>query len=136
MPASDSGNFCELIVRPSEGHRYPAYCAKPMQPEAIDSGALNVSCQTNRNDSNRPARGPYISRRYRTGPPASGNVAPSSAHTRPSHATSAAPSTQPSMACGPCMAAMMRGMVMNGPTPIMSIMFRAVACHNPMPRIR
>ncbi len=28
------------------------------------------------------------------------------------------------------------GMVMNGPTPIMSIMFSAVALHSPIPRMR
>ena len=39
------------------------------------------------------------------------------------------------MACGPPMALMMRGMVMNGPTPIMSIMFSAVAVPRPTPRI-
>src|SRR3979490_1812403 len=48
----------------------------PMQPDAIESGALKVSCQTNRNDSQRPTRGPYIARRYRTGPPACGIAAP------------------------------------------------------------
>jgi hypothetical protein len=31
---------------------------------------------------------------------------------------------------------MTRGMVMNGPTPIMSIIFIAVALHRPMPRMR
>ena len=34
------------------------------------------------------------------------------------------------------MALTINGMVMNGPTPIMSIMFRAVALETPMPRIR
>ena len=33
------------------------------------------------------------------------------------------------------MALTIRGMVMNGPTPIMSIMFRAVALPTPIPRI-
>ena len=41
---------------------------------------------------------------------------------------------QPSMACGPPAAAMTSGRVMNGPTPIMSIMFSVVASARPMPR--
>src|SRR4051812_16049523 len=40
------------------------------------------------------------------------------------------------MACGPCIVATISGMVTNGPTPIMSIMFSAVACHSPIPRTR
>ena len=47
-----------------------------------------------------------------------------------------APRIQPSMACGPPIALTIRGMVMNGPTPIMSIMFSAVALPTPIPRIR
>ena len=69
-------------------------------------------------------------------PPDPGMAAPSSAHTRPSHMAKTAPRTQPSMACGPPMALTISGMVMNGPTPIMSIMFSAVALQTPMPRIR
>src|SRR5277367_4146358 len=61
--------------------------------------------------------------------------APSSAHTRPSQTASAAPRTQPRSACGPCMATTTSGRVMNGPTPIMSSMFRATALPRPMPRI-
>src|SRR5437588_10587257 len=52
----------------------------------------------------------------------------------PSHSAKSAPSTQPSMACGPPMAPMMSGMVMKGPTPIMSIMFSAVALVSESPR--
>src|SRR5208282_897400 len=63
-------------------------------------------------------------------------AAPSSAHTMPSHSARAAPRIHPNMACGPPAALMMRGMVMNGPTPIMSIMFSAVAEPRPMPRTR
>ncbi len=48
---------------------------------------------------------------------------------------SSAPTIQPSSACGPPMAATTSGMVMKGPTPIMSIMFSAVAPPRPMPRI-
>src|SRR5438874_1999140 len=107
-----------------------------MHPDAIDSGALKVSCQTKRNESQRPARPGYMARRYRTGPPACGIAAPNSAHTMPSQTTSAAPSTHPSIACGPCIVATISGMVMNGPTPIMSIMFSAVASARPMPRTR
>ena len=40
------------------------------------------------------------------------------------------------MACGPPIALNTSGMVMNGPTPIMSIMLSAVALPRPMPRIR
>ena len=69
-------------------------------------------------------------------PPACGSAAPSSAQTRPSHTTSSAPRIQPTIACGPCIVATISGMVTNGPTPIMSIMFSAVACHSPMPRTR
>ena len=47
-----------------------------------------------------------------------------------------APRIHPSMACGPPIALTISGMVMNGPTPIMSIMFRAVAPPNPTPRIK
>ena len=47
-----------------------------------------------------------------------------------------APRIQPSMACGPPMAPTISGMVMNGPTPIMSIMFSAVALLTPIPRMR
>src|SRR5437588_5998128 len=52
----------------------------------------------------------------------------------PSHSAKSAPSTQPSMACGPPMAPMMSGMVIKGPTPIMSIMFSAVALVSESPR--
>src|SRR5271165_1375655 len=62
-------------------------------------------------------------------------AAPNSAHTRPSQSANSAPQIQPSMACGPPAALMMSGMVMNGPTPIMSIMFSVVACNRPTPRI-
>src|SRR5271167_1210983 len=63
-------------------------------------------------------------------------AAPSSAHTMPSHNARAAPRIHPSMACGPPAALMIKGMVMNGPTPIMSIMFSAVAEPSPTPRTR
>src|SRR5437879_2964144 len=61
-------------------------------------------------------------------------AAPSSAHTSPSQIASSAPKIQPSIACGPPIALMISGMVMNGPTPIMSIMFSAVALRSESPR--
>src|SRR5438132_13390725 len=54
-------------------------------------------------------------------------AAPNSAHTSPSQTANSAPTTHPNIACGPPIAPTIRGMVMNGPTPIMSIMLRAVA---------
>ena len=62
-------------------------------------------------------------------------AAPNSAQTSPSHMANSAPRIQPSMACGPPIALTMSGMVMNGPTPIISIMFNAVAPLNPTPRM-
>src|SRR5260370_16744169 len=62
--------------------------------------------------------------------------APNSAQPSPSHTANKAPAIQPSMACGPPIAPKMRGIVMNGPTPIMSIMLSAVALPRPMPRMR
>src|SRR5580658_7603524 len=59
----------------------------------------------------------------------------SSAHTRPSQVASSAPAIHPRIACGPPIALTIRGRVMNGPTPIMSIMFSAVALPSPIPRI-
>src|SRR5579862_2645655 len=63
-------------------------------------------------------------------------AAPSSAHTIPSHIAKIAPSTHPIIAWGPPIALTINGIVMNGPTPIMSIMFSAVALLSPTPRIR
>src|ERR1017187_8622710 len=62
-------------------------------------------------------------------------AAPNSAHTNPSQRAKTAPKIQPSMACGPPAALTISGMVMNGPTPIMSIMFSVVAPASPTPRI-
>src|SRR5450759_1174198 len=62
-------------------------------------------------------------------------AAPNSAHTSPSHKANTAPKIQPSMACGPPAALTISGMVMNGPTPILSIMFSVVAPASPTPRI-
>ena len=44
--------------------------------------------------------------------------------------------SQPSIACGPFIADISAGMVMNGPTPIMFVMFSAVACNRPKRRSR
>src|SRR5271167_359885 len=62
-------------------------------------------------------------------------AAPNSAQISPSHSASTAPAIQPSMACGPPAALTISGMVMNGPTPIMSIMLSVVAPVRPTPRI-
>jgi len=43
---------------------------------------------------------------------------------------------QPSIPCGPPIAAINAGMVMNGPTPIMLVMFNPVACSKPNRRSR
>ena len=61
-------------------------------------------------------------------------AAPSSAQTSPSQIAKNAPSTQPIIACGPPIADTIRGIVIKGPTPIMSIMFSAVADERLMPR--
>src|SRR5579872_3849269 len=53
----------------------------------------------------------------------------------PSHTANAAPRIHPSMACGPPIALTISGIVMNGPTPTISIMLSAAALPNPMPRI-
>src|SRR5215472_19273636 len=45
----------------------------------------------------------------------------------PSHAASTAPSTHPTIACGPPIAPISSGSVMNGPTPIMSSRFSVTA---------
>jgi len=63
MPGIGIGIFVDVIVSINAGQRYAAYCAKPMQPDAIESGALKVSCQTNRKESQRPARPGYMARR-------------------------------------------------------------------------
>jgi hypothetical protein len=42
--------------------------------------------------------------------------------------------SQPTSACGPPSADIRSGMVMNGPTPIMFDMFKAVACRRPKRR--
>src|SRR5688572_1316451 len=56
---------------------------------------------------------------------------PSSLQTMPSGITIRSATSQPSIACGPPRAVISRGIVMNGPTPIMFVMLRAVACRSP-----
>ncbi len=62
--------------------------------------------------------------------------APSSLHTIPSGMTISTATSHPSMACGPPSALMSSGIVMNGPTPIMFDMLRAVAWSRPKRRVR
>ncbi len=59
---------------------------------------------------------------------------PSSLQIIPSHNESTAPSTQPSIACGPPIAATISGNVTNGPTPTMSMMFSPSAATVESPR--
>src|SRR5437870_1573228 len=63
-------------------------------------------------------------------------AAANSLQTRPSHSARIAPNSQPSMHCGPPMAPMIRGIVINGPTPTMLLMLRAVACRRPKLRTK
>ena len=63
-------------------------------------------------------------------------AAPNSAQTIPSHSATSAPSTHPRIACGPFIFASRMGMVMNGPTPIISSMLAEVAPSRPMRRTR
>src|SRR6266849_5831338 len=52
MLAFRKGRFVCQSVFDNEGNRNPAYCASPIQPEAIESGALNVNCQIKRKSMN------------------------------------------------------------------------------------
>src|SRR5215471_12758596 len=61
-------------------------------------------------------------------------AAPSSAHTMPSQSATTAPISHPSIAWGPFIFASRTGMVMNGPTPIISSMFALMAPGSPMAR--
>src|SRR5947207_11593920 len=58
-------------------------------------------------------------------------AAPSSLQTIPSGIAIRTATIQPNIAWGPPSADIKSGIVMNGPTPIMFDMFRAVACTNP-----
>src|SRR5438309_1525147 len=60
----------------------------------------------------------------------------SSLQTMPSQIERIVPASHPSMHCGPPMAAMIRGIVMNGPNPTMLVMLRAVDSMRPSPRTR
>src|SRR6476659_4191295 len=63
-------------------------------------------------------------------------AAPSSLHTMPSQITITSATIQPSMACGPPSVDMSSGIVMNGPAPIMLVMFSDVAGTSPKRRGR
>jgi hypothetical protein len=65
-------------------------------------------------------------------------AAPNSAQIKPSGSTISRLAIQPNMHCGPppLMVAIIVGMVMNGPMPIMLVMFNAVACSRPKRRIK
>src|SRR3989442_3712276 len=107
-----------------------------MYPGAISSGPLKTNCQTNRNPMSRPdVRGPDPARRYRNEPTEPGMAAPSSLQTMLAHMTIPSATSQPSIACGPPSADMSSGIVMNGPMPIMFVMFSAVACSRPKRRV-
>src|SRR6476646_4666943 len=99
-------------------------------------GRVTRQANRSRRHRKRGAERKLPDKEKRNDPPDLGMAAPSSAHTRPSHMAKIAPRIQPSMACGPPIAPTINGMVMNGPTPIMSIMFRAVALLTPMPLIK
>ena len=58
----------------------------------------------------------------------------SSLQTIPSQIARIVPASHPSIHCGPPMAAMMRGIVMNGPIPTMLVIFSAMASSSPKPR--
>src|ERR1051326_4213501 len=62
-------------------------------------------------------------------------AAPSSAHTIPSHSATTAPISHPSIACGPFILASKMGIVMKGPTPIISSILAEVAPSRPIPRV-
>ena len=68
-------------------------------------------------------------------PPDRGIDAPSSAQTRPSHSAISAPMIQPIITCGPPMAEMISGIVMNGPIPTICAMLSEVAGNRPMARM-
>src|ERR1700692_1380365 len=81
----------------------------------------------------RPARAEAC-RRETYEPPEPGISAESSAVTRPSLMARSPPRLQASMPRPPPMAARISGIVMNGPIPTMSIMFRAIQRQRPMSR--
>ncbi|HTG43260.1 MAG TPA: hypothetical protein VK633_01890 [Verrucomicrobiae bacterium] len=61
-------------------------------------------------------------------------AAPNSLQINPSAMQMISATNHPSSDCGPFSADMSSGIVMNGPTPIMLLMFRAVACSKPKRR--
>src|ERR1044072_1609098 len=69
-------------------------------------------------------------------PPEPGMAAPSSLQIIPSEIVMTNATSQPSIACGPPSVDNNSGIVMNGPMPIMLVMFSAVASNNPKRRKR
>src|ERR1041384_5424956 len=67
-------------------------------------------------------------------PPDPGIAAPSSLQIMPSEMVITRATSQPSIACGPPSAESRRGIVMNGPMPIMFVMLSAVASSKPKRR--
>ena len=67
-------------------------------------------------------------------PPDPGMAAPSSLQIIPSEIVITSATSQPSIACGPPRVDKSRGMVMNGPMPIMFVMLSAVASSKPKRR--
>src|SRR5437879_3772981 len=63
-------------------------------------------------------------------------AAPSSAQTKPSDMTTTAPMSHPKIACGPPIAAIISGMVTNGPMPHICVMLIAVAGNKPKARVK
>jgi hypothetical protein len=57
-PSNGSGTvqWRAMYCVSSPGQKYDAYPARPMEPDAIESGALKESCQTKRNEISRPRR--------------------------------------------------------------------------------
>src|SRR5580658_7459858 len=58
LPSSGKGKlqWRAMYCFSSPGQKYDAYPARPIAPDAIESGALKESCQTKRNEVNRPRR--------------------------------------------------------------------------------
>src|SRR4051794_28131818 len=129
--ATSASEMAWVATHDSEPVRYSRYWTMPMMPVDMISGIVNIAVHTNRNGMRRPLRYWNASRRYRYVPPAPGIAAPSSAHTSPSTSASTAPTIQPNTACGPPSAAIISGMVTNGPIPHICVMLTATAWRRP-----
>ena len=104
-----------------------------MQPDAIESGAEKQIWKRKRNEITRPYR-PYACRRNTYEPPEPGSSAASSAVTSPSLIASRPPRIHASIPRPPPIALKMKGIVMNGPIPTMSIMLSATPRQRPISR--